>query len=78
MGRKLAKERGWKKPILETYYETALQLIETGEKDNHAEKIIIKDCRVLVNETKAKIVHLLREGNRCADLLSKVGTNQGQ
>ena len=53
-GLKLAKDRGWKKVIIETDCETALELIETGEIDNHPEKIIIEDCRML--ERKWKLI----------------------
>lgn len=56
-GLKLAKERGWKEPIIETNCETTVELIEMGEIDNHPEKIIIEDCRLLVNETEAEIIH---------------------
>ena len=46
-GLKLAKDRGWKKVIIETDCEAARELIETGDIGNHPEKIIIEDCRML-------------------------------
>lgn len=42
------------------------------------EKIIIEDCRMLEKEMEAGIVHSLWEENRCADMLSKIGSNQGE
>ena len=32
----------------------------------------------MVEELEAVMKHVLREGNRCADLLAKMGINQGE
>ena len=63
---------------METDSEQALELIETGEIENHPAKIIVQDCRVLLRDLEAELIHSLREGNRCADMLAKVGINQGE
>ena len=45
---------------------------------NHLDKIIVQDCRTIVGDLNALLRHSLRERNRCADLLTKMGINQGE
>ncbi|KAM7472339.1 hypothetical protein LguiA_010522 [Lonicera macranthoides] len=77
-GLKLAKDRNWKGVIIESDSEDALDLIECGEIENHPDRIIIEDCCKMVKELEAVMKHALREGNMCADLLAKMGINQGE
>ena len=46
--------------------------------ENHPERIIIQDCKVIERELEADIIHTLREGNRVADMMTKIGINQGE
>lgn len=64
--------------IIETDCEITLELIETGVIDNHLEKIIIEECRMLKKKMEADIIHSLPEGNRYADMLSKMRINRGE
>lgn len=41
--------------------------------DNHPNKMLIMDIRKMMEERDADIIHTLREGNRCVDILSKDG-----
>lgn len=49
--------------------------MEEPDVNNHPDKILIEDCRKLIEEMEATLTHTLREGNRCADLLGKMGIN---
>lgn len=63
---------------MESDSKEALNLIEYGDIGNHPDRIIVEDCRQMVEELEVVMKHALREGNRCADLLAKMGINQGE
>ena len=50
--------------------------MEGGEEENHPDRILIHDCKVMATELEASIVHILREANRCADILAHMGSEQ--
>ena len=58
---KLAKDRRYKKLIIETDYETTMELIEIGDFENHHENINIEDYSILVQETEVEITHAFAE-----------------
>ena len=43
---------------------------------HHPERALIEDCRLLKEETGAQLSHILREANKCADILAKLGGTQ--
>lgn len=55
-----------------------MDLIHPCDINNHPEKVLIQDCRNLMDEMEAIVIHTFREGNRCADILAKIGINQGE
>ena len=77
-GLKLAKEKNWKRVIIESDSEVAVDLVHPCDVNNHPDKVLIMDSRKMMDELDADIIHTLREGNRCADILSKMGINQGE
>ena len=71
----LCKERNWTNTVIETDCLVAVKLImEGGEEENHPNRILIDDCKVMATELEASIVHILRETNRCADILAHMGS----
>lgn len=73
-GLKLAKERNWKKAIIKSDSEVA---VHSCDIENHLDKTLISDCRRLVDELDADVIHMLTEGNLCVNILAKIGINQG-
>lgn len=52
----------------------AINLVnESTEEESHPNKILIDDCKELLLEMEARVVHILREANRCADILAHMG-----
>lgn len=49
---------------------------EEEEEENHPNCILIEDSKVIRIKINVKIVHILREANRCADILAKLGSEQ--
>ena len=68
----LCKERNWKGIQLESNYLNAVNFITGDEVEGptHSNQILIDDCKELIVETNASLVHILREANRCADILA--------
>lgn len=73
-GLELAKERGWIDVDIETDSYNAHDPVN-GEDDitNHSERILIEECRNLLKGSDYKLIHTLREGNKCADTLARYG-----
>lgn len=46
---------------------------EDEDEENHPNNIFIEDCKEIKAEMDAKINHVFREANRCADVLAKMG-----
>lgn len=59
---------------IETESYNAHDLIN-GESDveHHPERILIEDCRLMLRETGFELIHILREGNKCANTLARYG-----
>lgn len=57
----------------------AVNLIN-GEEDiqNHPERAYIEDCRKLKEHIDVRINHILREANRCAYKMAKLGVTQSE
>lgn len=51
---------------------------ERDEEENHPNRLLTNDCKELVIEVEAKIVHIFREANRCADVLAHIGSKQAE
>ncbi|KAM7515774.1 hypothetical protein LguiA_005357 [Lonicera macranthoides] len=62
----------------EAYFEVVVDLVHPCNVDNHPNKMLIMASREMMEELDANIIHNLCEGNRCADILSKMGINQGE
>ena len=78
-GLKLAKDRGWEEVELDSDSKTTVDLVNsTNEVDNHSQKTLIEACCMLKQDMKAEVNHSLREGNRCADWLAKLGATQSE
>ena len=71
-GLKLARDRNWQKVIIESDSEVAVDLVHPCDIENHPDKTLISDCRRLMVELDADVIHILREGNRCADMIETV------
>ena len=71
-GFKLAREKGWRNVDIETNSINANELINgDSEVEHHPDKILIEDCRTMLRKSNYKFVHILREGNKCADTLAR-------
>ncbi|OIT02693.1 putative ribonuclease h protein [Nicotiana attenuata] len=78
-GLTLAKNYSLKKVIIETDSNDALMLLSVrNDIESHPDHDLIEDCTRLMSELKICLVHTLREGNNCADHLSKLGRKQNQ
>ena len=59
--------------------QSAVNLINGEEDDDiHSDKILIEDCRSLIRDINTSVLHVLREVNKCADKLAKIGRKQGE
>ena len=75
----LVKDNGWSSVIIESDCLEAINLI-SGEEDveNHPCRALIRDCRMMSREVAVKLQHVLREANRCADKMAKLGSKQNE
>lgn len=59
---------------LESDLKVAMEIINGSEEvENHPERIHIKACRNMKATINADVKHILKEPNRCADKLAKLG-----
>ena len=58
--------------IIESDAKAAIELIKANDQA-HPLRAIIEDCRVMLHRSGGRIIHTLREGNKCADFLAKLG-----
>lgn len=74
---KICTERNWTGVRIETDCLNAVRLVH-GEDDeeNHPDRVLVEDCIRLIRERNTAIIHVRREGNRCADRLAKLGGEQ--
>lgn len=71
----LAKER-YDVMDVESDSLLAVHLInDMGEVNYHSKRALVKDYRLLKEETGAKLCHILREANKCADIMAKLKGN---
>ncbi|KAM7463150.1 hypothetical protein LguiA_031271 [Lonicera macranthoides] len=74
---KLCKDRNWRNITIESDCLVAVKLVnDNDDEENHPNRILIDDCKYLVAETVSSLVHILREANRCADVLACMGREQ--
>ena len=73
---KLIQERMWNNAIVERDSQLIVQLLSVVTEENHPLSIMIKDCKALLELWKVELLHTLRERNRCADKLTKLGAAQ--
>ena len=69
---KLANEKAWLEAVVKTYSLTVANLVNKEETDNHQDTTLIMDCKKLKEDMILELVHVPREGNKCADYLSKL------
>lgn len=62
--------------ILETDSQIAFKMISEHNDTAYQMEALIGDVKALCNELKIKVQHTLREGNKCADFLAKLGASQ--
>ena len=72
-GLKLAKDHNWHKVIIESDSKLAVNLVHPCDIKNHPDKTLISNCRRLMDELDADVIHTLRDGNWCANILAKMG-----
>ncbi|KAK4723405.1 hypothetical protein R3W88_026184 [Solanum pinnatisectum] len=76
-GMTVAKNFNLKNVIFETDSRESLMLMSKGRAvNNHLDHDVIEECRRLLSELGISMMHTLREGNRCADHLAKLGRMQ--
>lgn len=73
---KLANEKSWLEAIVEMNSLSAVCLVNKEEIGNHPDKIVIEECIKLKEATLLEMVHVLREGKKCAYYMSKLGRVQ--
>lgn len=75
---KFANEKSWPKVIVKTDSLTTRNLINKEEIENHSDKTLIEDCKKLNGAIHLEFVHILCEGNKCADYIFKLGRIQSE
>ena len=64
---KLANERAWLEVIVESDSLIAVNLINMEDTENHQDRTLINDCKNLKEAMHLELIHVMREGNKCAD-----------
>nr|GMD79395.1 LINE-type retrotransposon LIb DNA [Ipomoea batatas] len=73
-GLSIAKTRGFLKIIAETDSLSTVQVLGNEEDPSLDANTLVSDCKTLVKSfQEIRIVHVLREGNPCADYLANFG-----
>ncbi|KAK1412937.1 hypothetical protein QVD17_34558 [Tagetes erecta] len=73
-GLRLIKEQNLNNVIIETDCQAAIMLITVRKVDDSDPlSSLINACRKDMMDLRCYMVHVKREGNRCADLLAKIG-----
>ena len=55
-----------------------VNLVNKNEIDNHPDKTLIGDCKMLKEDMLLELLHVKRECNKCTDYLSKLKRIQGE
>ena len=75
-GLKLALNEGIQRLIVELDAKVVVDLINSNVATNKPYAPLLYDCRYLLTRfIQVQVVHVYREGNRCADALAKWGSN---
>lgn len=75
-GLRIAKSRGFNLVIAESDSESLVQVLTSGIRMETYDSTLISDCKSLMQAFQViKIMHVLREGNQCADFLANLGQN---
>ncbi|KAL7214682.1 hypothetical protein ACSBR1_026965 [Camellia fascicularis] len=69
-------QRGLTKVVIETDAEQVVQLLKEGPGDNFSFRGLVEDARIILRGCKCEVIHVMREGNTCADALAKLGVEQ--
>ncbi|KAM7525590.1 hypothetical protein LguiA_015492 [Lonicera macranthoides] len=72
----LIKRKHWLYAIVEVDSSNVCDLLKGEDVEEHPLKVLIQDCKSIMMELKLSVHHTLREGNRCADAMAKLGVNQ--
>lgn len=72
----LIKSKGWTYAIVEVDSTNIVDLLKGGDFEDHPLRTLVQDCKNIMDELKLSVNHTLREGNRCADAMAKLGVNQ--
>ncbi|CAL5382095.1 unnamed protein product [Camellia sinensis] len=75
-GLTMVLEKGLHEVIIETDFILAEELLNKGPPSNCPFRSIVEDSRHLIRRRNCSIQHILREGNKCADLLANMGAEQ--
>lgn len=75
-GLNMAHEKGWNRALIESDSMEAVDLVNNEEDSHHPLANIIEDCMELKKALNARVGHIHREGNRCADWLANKGRQQ--
>lgn len=75
-GLTIVLEKGMHEVIVETDSTSAAILLSEGPLKNCSFRSIVEDARHLFRRCNCTIRHILREGNKCADLLANKGADQ--
>ena len=62
--------------IVEFDYTNVMDILKGEDFEDHPLKPLILDCKKIMDDMKISVLHTLREGNRCADAMAKIGVNQ--
>ena len=75
---KLATKRIREGVELESHLKVAMEFINGNEEvENHPERMHVKACRNMKAKINSDVKHILKEPNRCADKLAKLGRTPG-
>ncbi|KAK6916511.1 Ribonuclease H domain [Dillenia turbinata] len=73
-GLKLAKERNISHLLVESDSEELVALLNKGSPSTHPLHSLIKECNTLrLYAIFSSVIHVFREGNKCADHLARIG-----
>ena len=69
-------KKNWKYATVEFDSTNVMDLLKGEEVEDHPLKALIFDCKRIMEDMNISVLHTLREGNRCADAMAKIGVNQ--
>ncbi|CAL5347898.1 unnamed protein product [Camellia sinensis] len=69
-------QSGLTKVVIETDAEQVVQLLQEGPGDNFSFQGLVEDARIILRGCECEVIHVMREGNTCANALVKLGAEQ--